>query len=183
MATDTKLNTLVLNVLTKEQYESLDKSDNELYLITDDSTYVEKSNLKTINGYSLIGSGNITIAGTVNLYNHYILLTMIINGETYKFYCNIVLQSGDSITTLEELQGALGMNQVVNYKNGVIVPQTDISIKIIHSIYLKIDTSETKMTMVYSTPFGTNTALGYATIDLSTELTSFTLKDNISAIA
>jgi len=182
MATDTKLNTLVLNVLTKEQYENLDKSDNELYLITDDSTYVEKSNLKTINGYSLIGSGNITIAGTVNLYNHYVLLTMIINGETYKFYCNIVSQVGDSITTMEELRSALGMDQVVSYKNGVIVPQTDTSIKIIHSIYLNITTSETKMIMVYSTPFGTNTTLDYATIDLSTELTSFTLKDNISVI-
>ncbi len=183
MATDTKLNTLVLNVLTKEQYENVDKSDTELYLITDDSTYVEKSNLKTINGNSLIGSGDITISGTVTLYNHYVLLTMIINGETYKFYTNIVSTINSEITTIEELRSALGMDQSANYRNGVIVPQTDTSIKIIHSVYFNITTSETKMTMVYSTPFGTNTTLDYATIDLTTELTSFTLKDNISIIA
>ena len=43
--TDTKLNKLILNVLTEEQYASATKNDDELYLTPDTSDYVTSDQL------------------------------------------------------------------------------------------------------------------------------------------
>lgn len=84
MATDTKLNTLVLNVMTKEQYENIDKDNNELYLITDDETssggdYVDLTSTQySIKGVKYFNDG--IVAGTssasensIHIYNEKIV--------------------------------------------------------------------------------------------------------------
>lgn len=53
--TDTKLNKLILNVLTEEQYASATKKDDELYLTPDNGEYVttdQLSNYVTTNQLS-----------------------------------------------------------------------------------------------------------------------------------
>lgn len=62
--TDKDVSKFVINKMTKSIYDSLDTiSDTELYCITDDDIYAKVDNLKTINGQSLIGTGDITISG------------------------------------------------------------------------------------------------------------------------
>ena len=62
--TDTNVNNLIINKMTKSIYDSLNSiSDTELYFITDDDLYLKSNNIKTINGQSLLGSGDITISG------------------------------------------------------------------------------------------------------------------------
>ena len=65
--TDINVNDLIINKLTKAQFDELNASgslsDTELYYITDEDRYVKSDNLKTINGQSLIGTGDITISG------------------------------------------------------------------------------------------------------------------------
>lgn len=90
MATDTTVNNLIINKLTKAQYEAIaSPSDTELYLVPDEidstptsastnpvtsggvytalgskqDTLVSGTNIKTVNNTSLLGSGNITIEG------------------------------------------------------------------------------------------------------------------------
>ena len=66
--TDTNVNNLVINKMTKSIYDSLSSiSDTELYFITDDDIYAKVNNLKTINGQSLIGTGDLTISGGANI--------------------------------------------------------------------------------------------------------------------
>lgn len=62
--TDANVNNLVINEMTKSIYDSLDFiSDTELYYITDDDLYLKSNNIKTINGISIVGTGDITISG------------------------------------------------------------------------------------------------------------------------
>lgn len=80
--TDTVFSKLYINVLSKNKYDSLlaDNaiSDSELYMVPEESfqyvdtdtlkdlyqaTLVSGTNIKTINGQSLLGSGDITISG------------------------------------------------------------------------------------------------------------------------
>lgn len=72
MATDKKLSSLVINTLTQAQYDSATKNEDELYLTPDDTDeqlankqdkLVSGTNIKTVNGNSLLGSGNIEISG------------------------------------------------------------------------------------------------------------------------
>lgn len=87
MATDTTVNNLIINKLTKAQYETIaSPSDTELYLVPDEidnvptsgsdnpvksggvytalgnkqDTLVSGTNIKTINGNSVLGSGNLS---------------------------------------------------------------------------------------------------------------------------
>ena len=72
--TDTKLNKLIQNILTKEQFKGATVSPNEQYYITDDdyfatkedlnakqNTLVSGTNIKTINGESVLGTGDLEI--------------------------------------------------------------------------------------------------------------------------
>ena len=81
MSQDTNISQLVINKLTKQQYDSIvTPNESELYLITDDvgitdtdiiavlgytpqEELVSGTNIKTINNTSLLGSGNIDIQG------------------------------------------------------------------------------------------------------------------------
>ena len=70
--TDTKLNKLILNVLTEEQYASATKNEDELYLTPDTSDYVTTNQLSeqlstkqdTLTSGSNISITNNTIAVT-----------------------------------------------------------------------------------------------------------------------
>ena len=69
--TDTDLTKIVINKLTSDQYAAEAAagtlSPDEFYILTDWSedlsNYIRKTELKTINGKSLIGTGDITISG------------------------------------------------------------------------------------------------------------------------
>lgn len=82
MSVDTNISNLVINKLTKSQYQGITPNANELYFIVDEDEYlpanqgsgnagnvltiandgsVTNSSLKTINNNSLLGSGNITV--------------------------------------------------------------------------------------------------------------------------
>ena len=81
MSQDTNISQLVINKLTKQQYDSIvTPNESELYLITDDvgitdtdiiaalgytpqEELVSGTNIKTINNTSLLGNGNIEIQG------------------------------------------------------------------------------------------------------------------------
>jgi len=81
MSQDTNISQLVINKLTKQQYDSIvTPNESELYLITDDvgitdtdiiaalgytpqEELVSGTNIKTINNTSLLGNGNIDIQG------------------------------------------------------------------------------------------------------------------------
>ena len=56
---DTNLTQLVIHELTKAEYEALTPEANQLYLTPDESLTAD--DLKTVNGNSLVGSGNIVI--------------------------------------------------------------------------------------------------------------------------
>lgn len=75
MPTDKKLNTLVLNVLTEEQYASATKNEDELYLTPD--TPIE-----------------------VNLYTHNISLSY--NGQSY-LYITLISSNNRAISSMIEL--------------------------------------------------------------------------------
>lgn len=79
MPTDKKLNTLVLNVMTEEQYNSATKNEDELYLTPDDPIEVK-------------------------LYTHNISLSY--NAQSY-LYLTLITSSNTSISTLIELVSLL----------------------------------------------------------------------------
>lgn len=61
--TDTKVNSLVINTMPKAVFDSLENaSDTELYYVTDETSFLMPNDLKTINGMSLIGIGDITVS-------------------------------------------------------------------------------------------------------------------------
>ena len=107
MPTDKKLNTLVLNVMTEEQYASATKNEDELYLTTDNPT-------------------------EINLYSHNISLT---SGEN-TLYFTILSFSNLGISLLAELNEVLGTtNRKINC-SGTIILQGDVYTSI-HTIDYK----------------------------------------------
>lgn len=90
MAQDTNLNTLIINKMTKAQYNSAEKSDNELYMVTDETYYTaDEVDQKLANV-----SANLT--GYAK--------------ETYvdQKVADLVGSSPDTLNTLNELASALG---------------------------------------------------------------------------
>ena len=69
MSTETSVQNLKINKLTKAQYDTITRSATEAYEITDlgtvldgkQATLVSGTNIKTINGETLLGSGDLTI--------------------------------------------------------------------------------------------------------------------------
>lgn len=90
MAQDTNLNTLIINKMTKEQYNAAEKSDSELYMVTDETYYTaDEVDQKLANV-----SANLT--GYAK--------------ETYvdQKVADLVGSSPDTLNTLNELASALG---------------------------------------------------------------------------
>ena len=84
MATDTKLDELVINVLTKEQFDTLTKDDNQLYLVSDDDTTSE-----------------------FKLYRNNIVINGTINDNAFWLYLTIYQKTDTQITSISALQDNL----------------------------------------------------------------------------
>ena len=90
MAQDTNLNTLIINKMTKAQYNAAEKSDNELYMVTDETYYTADEVDQKLANVS------------VNLTGY--------AKETYvdQKVADLVGSSPDTLDTLNELASALG---------------------------------------------------------------------------
>ena len=101
MPTDKKLNTLVLNVMTEEQYNSANKNEDELYLTPDEPIEVK-------------------------LYTHNI--SLIYSGQSY-LYLTLITSSNTSISTLNELPSLLGStNRHISCSGTIYISQTFLPI-------------------------------------------------------
>lgn len=90
MAQDTNLNTLIINKMTKAQYNAAEKSDSELYMVTDETYYTaDEVDQKLAN-----------VSANLNGYAK----------ETYvdQKVADLVGSSPDTLNTLNELASALG---------------------------------------------------------------------------
>lgn len=90
MAQDTNLNTLIINKLTKAQYNAAEKSDNELYMVTDETYYTADEVDQKLQNVS------VDLTGYAK--------------ETYvdQKVADLVGSSPDTLDTLNELASALG---------------------------------------------------------------------------
>lgn len=101
MPTDKKLNTLVLNVMTEEQYASATKNEDELYLTPDETIEVK-------------------------LYTHNISLSYM--GQSY-LYLTLITSSNTAISTLNELFSVLGSpNRHISCSGTIYISQTFLPI-------------------------------------------------------
>lgn len=90
MAQDTNLNTLIINKMTKAQYNAAEKSDNELYMVTDETYYTADEVDQKLQNVS------VDLTGYAK--------------ETYvdQKVADLVGSSPDTLNTLNELASALG---------------------------------------------------------------------------
>ena len=101
MPTDKKLNTLVLNVMTEEQYNSATKNEDELYLTPDGPIEVK-------------------------LYTHNISLSYM--GQSY-LYITLITSSNTSISSMNELASLLGTtNRHISCSGTIYISQTFLPI-------------------------------------------------------
>ena len=101
MPTDKKLKTLVLNVMTEEQYNYATKNEDELYLTPDDPIEVK-------------------------LYTHNISLSYI--GQSY-LYFTLITSSNTSISSMNELATLLGTtNRHISCSGTIYISQTFLPI-------------------------------------------------------
>lgn len=128
MATDKKLSSLVINTLTQAQYDSATKNEDELYLTPDDTDeqlankqdkLVSGTNIKTVNGNSLLGSGDIEISGGSSNYEMHTFdmqvlndsvsmytLRLIVNGKQLDYIKNALMQQM-SVSTWDECKSTI----------------------------------------------------------------------------
>lgn len=126
MPTDKKLNTLVLNVMTEEQYASATKNEDELYLTPDNNDNPTGINLYTHN-ISLISGENTLYFSILSFSNLGISslteLNSLLGTTNRKINCSgtIVLQGGiyTSIHTLDYKGALVGSDLLyTDYNNG-----------------------------------------------------------------
>lgn len=135
MPTDKKLNTLVLNVMTEEQYNSAIKNEDELYLTPDDPIEVK-------------------------LYTHNISLSYM--GQSY-LYITLITSSNTTISTIDELTSLLGSpNRHISCSGTIYISQTFLPISclfwqgsLLKSYILYTDTVNGEETITMGSVFGT----------------------------
>ena len=136
MSTDKKLNTLVLNVMTEEQYNSDTKNEDELYLTPDNPI-------------------------EVNLYTHNISLSYM--GQSY-LYIALITSSNTSISSMNELTSLLGTtNRHISCSGTIYISQTFLPISclfwqgsISKSYILYTDAINGDEAILMNTVFGTS---------------------------
>ena len=139
MPTDKKLNTLVLNVMTEEQYNSATKNEDELYLTPDD--HIE-----------------------VNLYTHNISLSYM--GQSY-LYITLIISSNTAISSMAELASLLGTtNRHISCSGTIYISQTFLPISclfwqgsISKSYILYTDAINGDESILINTVFGTSNTI------------------------
>lgn len=123
MPTDKKLNTLVLNVMTEEQYNSATKNEDELYLTPDNPNEINlyTHNITLISGentlyFSILSSNNSTISSLTEL-------NTLIGTTNRKINCSGTMANQgntyDAIHTID-YKGALAGSDLLytDYNNG-----------------------------------------------------------------
>ena len=136
MPTDKKLNTLVLNVMTEEQYNSATKNEDELYLTPDGPIEVK-------------------------LYTHNISLNYM--GQTY-LYITLITSTNTSISSMTELTSLLGTtNRHISCSGTIYISQTFLPISclfwqgsISKSYILYTDAVNGDEAILMNTVFGTS---------------------------
>lgn len=113
MPTDTKLQNLIINDLTEEQYNALTPNENELYLTPDTN---------------------------IDLYNHFIKITgtkdttQVIARFTIQSSNNLVVDTPEKLVTLLGNEFELGCNGIYgNYNITGLKKNADISLSIIYN--------------------------------------------------
>lgn len=135
MPTDKKLNTLVLNVMTEEQYNSATKNEDELYLTPDEPIEVK-------------------------LYTHNISLSYM--GQSY-LYFTLITSSNTTISSLIELNALLDTpNRHISCSGTIYISQTYLPISclfwqgtISKSYILYTDAINGEESILMNTVFGT----------------------------
>ena len=136
MPTDKKLNTLVLNVMTEEQYNSATKNEDELYLTPDNPI-------------------------EVNLYTHNISLSYM--GQSY-LYMTLITSTNTTISSMNELATLLGTtNRHISCSGTIYISQTFLPISclfwqgsISKSYILYTDAINGDESILMNTVFGTS---------------------------
>ena len=136
MPTDKKLNTLVLNVMTEEQYNSATKNEDELYLTPDNPI-------------------------EVNLYTHNISLSYM--GQSY-LYMTLITSTNTTISSMNELATLLGTtNRHISCSGTIYISQTFLPISCLHwqgsiskSYILYTDAINGDDAILMNTVFGTS---------------------------
>ena len=136
MPTDKKLNTLVLNVMTEEQYNSATKNEDELYLTPDQPIEVK-------------------------LYTHNISLSY--NGQSY-LYFTLITSSNRSISSMIELNALLDTpNRHISCSGTIYISQTFLPISCLfwqgslsNSYILYTDAVNGEESIIMTSVFGTS---------------------------
>ena len=139
MPTDKKLNTLVLNVMTEEQYNSAAKNEDELYLTPDNPT-------------------------EINLYTHNISLSYM--GQSY-LYITLITSSNTAISSMAELTSLLGTtNRHISCSGTIYISQSFLPISclfwqgsISKSYILYTDAVNGDESILMNTVFGTSNTI------------------------
>lgn len=139
MPTDKKLNTLVLNVMTQEQYNSTTKNEDELYLTPDDPIEVK-------------------------LYTHNISLSY--SGQSY-LYFTLITSSNATISSMIELNALLDTpNRHISCSGTIHINQKFLPISCLFwqgalskSYILYTDTVNGEESIIMTSAFGTENTI------------------------
>lgn len=134
MSTETTVQNLKINKLTKAQFDTITPSATEAYEFTDLSqildskqeTLVSGTNIKTINNQSLLGSGNIDIQGGSTITVDSALLTTSTNPVQNKVITSALDNKQDTLTTLNagtdiSITNTANRNKTVSDDNSVFL--------------------------------------------------------------
>lgn len=144
-------------------------------------TLVSGTSIKTINGNSLLGSGNISISGgSSTIYAHYVTLKIVISSTTIFGYCVCYSFNGSKVATLEDF--SILSNGINNATTNCYVTNLVTASGINHMQSIKLNSDEDKVYIIYSTPFASSNEYKYITGSLSSSVTSYTISDNVIAI-
>lgn len=96
---DTEVNNLIINELTKAEFDSAEKSDTELYFVTDEKIQASDiEGLKTINNESIVGTGNIEIKSGVEIDDTTVSTTKVYSSSKVNSLDSNVVHKADSET-------------------------------------------------------------------------------------
>lgn len=137
MPTDTKLQNLIINDLTEEQYNALTPNENELYLTPD--TVSEPKTISIFGNHSILVP-NASTDTEINLYNHFIKITgtkdttQVRARFTIQSSNNLVVDTPEKLATLLGNEFELGCNGIYgNYNITGLKKTADGALNIIYN--------------------------------------------------
>lgn len=124
---DTEVNNLIINELTKAEFDSAEKSDTELYFVTDEKIQASDiEGLKTINNESIVGTGNIEIKSGVEIDDTTVSTTKVYSSSKVNSLDSNVVHKADSETITGQktfkLNNSFGNNTLdAIFSNGIFI--------------------------------------------------------------